>query len=89
METNHRDVAHGGSTADTIAGYLAAFAILAGVLGLVYYPGRVGPAAMLVALIACAMATGQRRLAAAALIIVTLCWVAGMILAVALERPIF
>jgi len=89
METNHRDVPREGSTADTIAGYLAAFAILAGVLGLVYYPGRVGPAAILVALIACGLATGQRRLAAGALIIVTLCWIAGMILAVALERPIF
>ena len=89
METNHRDLSHEGSTGDTIAGYLAAFAILAGVLGLVYYPGRVGPAAILVALIACGMATGQRRLAAGALVITTLCWIAGMILAVALERPVF
>jgi hypothetical protein len=89
METNHRDVVHEGSTGDSVAGYLAAFAILAGFLSIVYYPGRVGPAAMLVALIACAMATGQRRLAAGALILVTLCWVAGMVLAVWLERPVF
>ena len=89
METNHRDVPHEGSTPDTVSGYLAAFAILAGVLGLVYYPGRVGPAAILVALIACGMASGQRRLAAGALVLTTLCWIAGMILAVSLERSVF
>jgi hypothetical protein len=88
METD-RDVSRGGSTADSVAGYLAAFAILGGVLSIVRYPGRVGPAAILLALIACAMATGQRRLAAGALVFTTLCWLAGMILAVALERPIF
>jgi len=35
-----------------VAGFLAAFAIFAAVAGLVYYPGRVGTGAVLVALIA-------------------------------------
>ena len=89
METDHRDVVHGDSTGDSVGGYLAVLAILAGVLSIVWYPGRVGPAAMLVALIACAMVTGQRRLAAGALVLVTLCWVAGMVLAISLDRPVF
>ncbi|MDQ4082179.1 MAG: hypothetical protein M3123_04735, partial [Actinomycetota bacterium] len=51
----------------TVAGYLSAGALFAGVLALIWYPGRVGPAAMLVALIAAAMGGPQRRLAAIAL----------------------
>ena len=89
METNHGHMPQEHSTADAVAGYLAAFAILAGVLAIVWYPGRVGPAAILVSLIACGIATNQRRLATIALIVTTLCWVAGMILAVALERTVF
>jgi hypothetical protein len=47
------------TTADTVAGFLAAAALAAGVLALVWYPGRVGPAAMLIALVAAAMGRGQ------------------------------
>lgn len=73
----------------TVAGYMAAFALFAGVMALVWYPGRLGPAAMLVALIAAAIGGPQRRLADAALVIATVCWFLGMVVAVLTERPIF
>ena len=81
--------ADGINITDGVAGLLAAVAGAAGILSLVWYPGRVGPAAMLVALIACVLATAQRRFAAAALTLVTVCWLAGMIIAVLTERPVF
>jgi hypothetical protein len=77
------------SRSDAVAGFLAALAVFAGAISVVWYPGRVGPAAMFVGLVAAAMATTQRRLVGYALAIVTLCWLAGMIIAVVLERPIF
>jgi hypothetical protein len=58
-------------------------------LSLVWYPGRIGPGAILVALVAAAMGGPHRRLAAAALVVATACWFAGMVIAVVLERPIF
>jgi hypothetical protein len=73
----------------TVAGFLAALALFAAVLALIWYPGRVGSAAILVALVAAAMGGPQRRLAAAAVVVATLCWFAGMLLAVLLERPVF
>jgi hypothetical protein len=77
------------STADTVAGFLAAFTLLAAALSLVWYPGRVGTVALVVGLVAAALATRQRLFTAAALGIATLCWVAGMVIAVLTERPIF
>jgi hypothetical protein len=76
-------------TSHTVAGFLAAVAIFAGVVSIVYYPGRIGPGAMLVALLAAAMGGFQSRLAGSALAIVTASWFLGMVLAVLLERPIF
>jgi hypothetical protein len=55
----------------------------------VWYPGRVGPAAILVALIAAAISGRQRRFTAGALAFATACWVVGMIVAILTERPIF
>jgi hypothetical protein len=72
-----------------IAGFLATAAIFAGLVGIVYYPGRVATVSILVAVIAAVMGGFQSRLAAFAVAITTLSWLAGMILSVALERPIF
>ena len=72
-----------------VAGFLAALAVFAAIVGIVYYPGRVGTGAILVALIAAAMGGFQSRLAAWAVGIAGVCWLAGMIIAVALERPVF
>jgi hypothetical protein len=72
-----------------VAGFLAAAALFAGLVAIIYYPGRIGPGAILVALIAAAMGGFQSRLAATALVVATGGWFLGMILAVLLERPIF
>jgi hypothetical protein len=82
-------VASGVEAASTVAGFLAAAAIAAGIVAIVFYPGRIGPGAILVALVACAIGGPARRLAALSLGVATLCWLAGMIVAVALERPLF
>ena len=75
--------------ADAVAGFLAALAILGAALSLVWNPGRLGTASILIAVIACGLATTQRRLAAYALIFAGICWFAGMVIAVVFERPIF
>ena len=77
------------ATADAVAGFLAAAALVTGILALIWYPGRLGPAAMLVALIAAALGREQRRLAAWALAVATVCWFAGMTIAVLTDNPIF
>ena len=73
----------------TVAGFLAAFAIVAAAVGLVYYPGRVGAAAVLVALIAAGIGGFQRGFAAFAVAFAGICWFAGMIISITLERPVF
>ena len=72
-----------------VAGYLAAAALFASAIALVYYPGRIGPGAMLISLIAAAMGGPHRRLAGAAVAASTVCWLVGMIIAILLDRPIF
>jgi hypothetical protein len=72
-----------------VAGFLAASAIFAGLVAIVYYPGRVGAAAILVALIAAAVGGFQSRLATFAVATATLGWLVGMIVSVSLERPVF
>jgi hypothetical protein len=72
-----------------IAGYMAAAALFASAVALVWYPGRVGPGAMLIALIAAAMGGPHRRLAGAAVAISTVAWFAGMVIAVLFDQPIF
>ena len=77
------------SQADTAAGFLAVLALAAGVLAIFWYPGRLGPAALLVCLIAAAIGGSQRRLVGASLAIITLCWFVGMVFSVVTDRPIF
>lgn len=72
-----------------IAGFLATIAIFGGLVGIIYYPGRVASGAILVALVSAAIGGFQSRLAAFAVAIATLSWLAGMIISIALERPIF
>ena len=73
----------------SVAGFLAAASLFAGLIGLVWYPGRVGPAAMLLALVASGMGGPHRRLAAGALVVATLAWLGGMVIAVLYDRPLF
>ena len=72
-----------------IAGFLATFAMFAALAGLVYYPGRVDTAAVLVALIAAGIQGFQRGITTFAVAFAGLCWFAGMVIAISLERPVF
>jgi hypothetical protein len=80
-----RDPAHW-----VVAGYLAAIVHFVSPAALVYYPGRIGPATMFVALLAAALAGPRQRLfTASAVVAATIWWFIGMVIAIALERPIF
>jgi hypothetical protein len=68
---------------------MATFAVFACLAALVYYPGRIGPGAIFIALLAAALGGSDRRLVPLAVIATTLSWLAGMVIAVLLENPIF
>lgn len=69
---------------------MAACAIFAGLVALVYSPGRIGPGAIFVALLAAIIGgRSNSRLVPFGVIVATVCWFAGMVLAVVLENPIF
>ena len=74
---------------ETVAGFLAAAAIFAGSLAIVYKPVRLAPAALIVALIAAGIGGRHQRLAAISVGVVTVGWIAGMIVCVITERPLF
>ena len=76
-------------SADTIAGFLATIALVAGVFSIVYKPARIGPAALVVALIAVAIGGRHERLATWAVAAVSVGWVLGMIVAVLTENPVY
>ncbi len=72
-----------------VADFLATFALFAGLLSLVYYPGRLGTAAVFIALFAAALGGRDRHLVPVAVGVTTACWFVGMGIAIALDRPIF
>lgn len=72
-----------------VGNYLSAIAIFAGLAALVYHPGRIGPGAIVVALVAAGLGSTTRGLSMAGLAVAGGGFVGGMIVAVALERPIF
>jgi hypothetical protein len=55
----------------------------------VYYPGRLGTAAVFIALFAAALGGRDRYLVPVTVGVTTACWFAGMGIAIALDRPIF
>lgn len=89
------------TTADVIAGFLAAAAIFVAILAamdirltingvaLAFRPVRVGVATEVAALLAAAMGSGRSRLPAYAVGICTACWFIGMVVAVVTHRPLF
>jgi hypothetical protein len=72
-----------------VADFLATFAIFAALIALVYSPARLATAAVFIALVAAAMGGRDRNLVPFAVALTAACWFAGMVLAIALERPIF
>lgn len=89
MFGDERPLAARYSAADTVSGFLSALALLGALLALVWYPGRVGTAAIFIALVAAALADAHGRLAAWAVGIATACWLVGMTLAVLFDRAVF
>jgi hypothetical protein len=73
---------------EAVAGFLSAAAIFAGVIALFYYPGRLGPAAIVVSLVAAGMAP-TKRFSGLAVAVAVLGWFFGTIIAVFLDRPLF
>ncbi len=90
MSTGELEVPEGRSSWPSIVGnYLSAFAIFGGLAALVYYPGRIGPGAILVALIGAGLGSTVRGLSLAGVAFAAGGFTCGLIVAVALGRPIF
>lgn len=89
MSAESHEIESRSETRETVAGFLATFVHFASPIALVYYPGRIGPGAMLVALIAAAISSRPNRLVGTAVIASTIWWFIGMTIAIALDRPIF
>jgi hypothetical protein len=77
------------STAETLAGLMASGAIFASLVALAYRPFRIAPFAIAIALIAAAIGGRHQRLIYAAVIIASLCWFFGMIVAIVTNNPVY
>ena len=74
---------------DVVSGYLAAAAMFAGIASLFWYPSRIGLAGIVVGLVAAGMASETKRFQGFALFVAGFGWLAGMVIAIMLDRPIF
>ena len=74
---------------EAVAGFLAACALFAGLLELVYRPFRLAPAALLLALVAGVMSREQKRLVVYAVAAIGICFVVGAALAVVTRHPLY
>ena len=78
-----------GGAAEAVAGLIAAAALFAGAVAVVYRPARVAPVAIIVALIAVAIGGRHTRLAIAAVAVGAIAWIVGMTVAIITERPLY
>ncbi|MGH3041351.1 MAG: hypothetical protein ACRDNG_06395, partial [Gaiellaceae bacterium] len=83
------DVGGRATPSQLVADFLATFAIFGGLVSLVYYPGRLGTAAVFVSILAAGLGGRDRYLVPVSVGVTTSCWFLGMVLAIVLERPIF
>jgi hypothetical protein len=75
---------------ETVAGFLAAFAIFAGVISIGWHPLRLVLPAILIAMISAGMGGERRkRLTFAAVIITAACFFLGMTVSVVTQRPLW
>ena len=75
--------------ADTVAGFLAALAIVGGAVAAVVRPVTIGLLAILIAFIATGLAERNQRLAAAGVAIAAGGFLTGMIVSVITSRPLW
>ena len=75
--------------ADTVAGFLAAIAMVGGLIAVVERPVLIGLFSIFVGFLAAALADRNQRLAAAGVAIASLGWLTGMIVHVITSRPLW
>lgn len=75
--------------AEAVAGFLAAGALAVSLIGLAVTPARTIPIAILVAIVAAGIGGRHQRLAVFAVGVSALCFVVGMTIAVATDRPLY
>lgn len=73
----------------TVAGFLAAMAIFAALVGLIWHPLRLIPISALLALVATAMGGRNARLAQFSVLFVAVCFFVGMAIAVVTRNPLW
>ncbi len=74
---------------EAVAGFMAAAALLATPVMLVYRPVRLGSAVILIALVAAALGGRHSKLAEWAIWAWCAAWIIGMTIAVLAERPLY
>ena len=89
MSSYDPDLSQRATTTQLVADFLATFALFAGLVGIVYSPGRLGTAAVFIAILAAALGGRDRYLVPVTVAVTAVCWFLGMLLAIALDRPIF
>ena len=82
------ETAH-SSPADLVSGYLAALAIFIALIGIAWHPLRLIGPAIVIALVAAGMGGRRKRLAFAAMMIVTACFFFGMMIAIITSRALW
>jgi hypothetical protein len=75
--------------AETVAGFLAAIAMVGGAIAVAYRPVPIGIFSIFVGLVAAALADRNRRLAAAGVAVASCGFLAGMIVGVITSRPLW
>ena len=75
--------------AEAVAGIIAALALAVGLIAIFYRPVRLSPVALVIALIAAGIGGRHARLAAAAVAVVSVGWVLGMIYSVLEDKPLW
>jgi len=75
--------------AELVAGFLAVISIVASLLALVWDPVRLSPFAILLALIATGMSPRGARLPLLAVVVGSICFVAGLTIAVTTSNPLY
>jgi hypothetical protein len=85
----HEEIVDRTPVSHSVAGFLAAVAIFGGLVSLFWYPGRTGPSSIFIALVAAGIGHPNRRFLGIAMFVASFGWLAGMIVAVFLDRPLF
>ncbi len=77
------------TTAETVAGFLAAFAMAAALIALAWHPLRLLVPALVLSLLAAGIGGRAKRLAFASVMTVAACFFFAMLIAVVTSRPLW